>query len=1009
MAQRLVLFYLLLCLVAFSLQGTSQSIRINEIVASNNSFEDEDGDTPDWIELYNYGSTAVSLDGMSLTDDLEKTDKWIFPDISIDPGKFLIIFASDKGRIVTGSFRTLVTQGDEYRYLIPTEELEFRWLEDNFDDSAWAIGASGFGYGDGDDVTQLPSGTQSVYLRKEFTIADHELIEQLYLDIDYDDGFRAFINGQFVCGANIDGIAPAYDATTIVDHEANIYQGGLPDRFEILDPKSILRSGTNLLSIQTHNVNANSSDFTVIPFLSAYYSERSTEGIPPPQLVTVDNSYFHTNFKISTSGETIALYSKSGELIDSLNTGSLSTDISIGVPQNDPSVLKYFETPTPGLPNINPDFWGFLEDKLTFSKESGNTSAFMLSLSGAGPSEIIRYTIDGSKPSFNSNAYQGPIPINQTTVVRASLFRNGYIQSKPQSCVYLINIKHELPIISLVVDPDDFLDEESGIYSYGDQYNAQFPHFGANFWRDQEKPVHISVYDGDGTLGIALDGGIKIFGGYSRAFDQRSLSLFARKSYGTEEIEYPLFKNLSYESFGSVILRNSGNDWLTTNIRDASITTLMSYSGLETQAYQPYVTYINGEYWGIYNMREKINEHFLSAKSGFKTKDIDFLELNGIIKHGTNEDFLELFQFIEQNNLADSENYNAVNDQIDIENHILYNVAQIYFDNRDWPGNNLKYWREKEGKWRWILFDTDFGLGMWNLENYRNNTLAFALETNGPDWPNPPWATLLFRKLIQNETYRNGFVNRMADEMNSRFLPENVAQHIDSIAALVSPEIQDHFKRWNGFGDNWVFQVANLKTFASNRPREVKSHILTELNLPAYHQLSVTNQQTDKGLLVINDRLRIGHPQWRGDYFEEVPITVTAVPLPGYKFSHWKQGSQSNDSEITLDLKSNRTVEPSFISDGTSTSNTDKKVRLKIYPNPTTDLIKVLVTNPPLSPITIRLLDERGAELKDIIDSEVMTSELEIEVNLENHPAGIYFLELSGPDVKTSSFKVLKQ
>ena len=88
--------------------------------------------------------------------------------------------------------------------------------------------------------------------------------------------------------------------------------------------------------------------------------------------------------------------------------------------------------------------------------------------------------------------------------------------------------------------------------------------------------------------------------------------------------------------------------------------------------------------------------------------------------------------------------------EIDIENFIIYQVAQIYFDNTDWPGNNIKFWRPENGKWKWILYDTDFGFGIWGNNNYQNNTLSFALQSNGPGWPNPPWSTLLFRRLVQN-------------------------------------------------------------------------------------------------------------------------------------------------------------------------------------------------------------------------------------------------------------------
>lgn len=1007
MAKFIFQLFLVLGLTA-SYSSLAQTIRINEVVASNATFDDEDGDSPDWIELYNYGSTAISLEGMSLTDDLQDPDKWVFPQQILEPGQYLVVFASDKNRFIEGSYRTLIDQGDIFKYLIPEEEIGFEWLNINYDDSEWESGPSGFGYGDNDDVTILPFGTQSIYLRKEITIADPTLIESMFFNIDYDDGFRAFINGSFVCGANIEGISPAFNAPTIIDHEANIYQGGYPDRFDLPDPSSYLRAGKNLVSIQVHNISPNSSDLTAIPYLSAYYPEQTNEGSIPPQLVRLQGSYYHTNFKISSGGETIALFDNSGTLVDSLSTGPLLSDLSIGIPLSDPTIRKYFDPPTPGLPNTSSSYWGFIDSDIVFSKESGKTSPFTLTLSGAETGEIIRYTRDGSMPKFDSTPYQGPIFINRTTIIRARKFVNGLLPSKTQSHSYFINTDHDLPIISFVVDPADMFDEESGLYTYGDQYNFDFPHFGANFWQDEERPVNLSFYNSDGKFQHGQDAGFKIFGGYSRAFDQRSLSLFARKTYGSGKFDYPIFKNLDYDSFNSFVLRNSGNDWTNSCIRDGVMTTVMSGTDLEIQAFEPHVTYINGEYWGIYNVREKINEHFLSAKSGVPTDEIHLLELQGQVKHGSNEGYLQLYQYIEQNDLSIPANYQLLSEQIDMDNHILYTLAQVYYDNQDWPGNNIKYWKAKEGKWRWILFDTDFGLGMWNADNYRNNTVAFVLEDNGPGWPNPPWSTLMFRKLVQNETYLHKFVNRFADEMNSRFLPSNVNTIIDSLSSRIETEIPSHFERWGAFPVNWPTYLNNLKTFTNNRQREVKRHILTEFNLPAYHQLTVINNQTDKGYVIINENLRIGQERWNGDYFEEVPFTIRAVPRPGYEFSHWVRGGNSPDSSIVLDIIAPHTIEPSFTGDGTSASNIGVSPKVNIYPNPISNVLNIEVSGI-TGFIDLKLMDNSGKELVVILDSKVVSKSVSLQQDISDFPVGIYFVELSGEQIETRSYKVVKQ
>ncbi len=982
----------------------AQSLRINEVVSSNSSFLDEDGDTPDWIELYNYGNIELSLEGMTLTDNPNDRKKWALPKITLGPDSYLIVFASDKDRNETGGYRTIINEGAQFSYYIPEVEIGTSWVLPDYDDSAWRLGASGFGYGDNDDVTIIPTRTQAVYLRKTFTLTDPQAIQNLILDIDYDDGFIAYLNGEYLCGNNLEGDPPAFDATATDDHEAAIYTGGKPERYELPAATALLENN-NVLAIQVHNKSNTSSDMSLIPFLTALYSESTTEGIKPPVFLEYEEQEYHSNFKISSSGETIAIFAADGTLVDSLVVPDLNADVSIGSTDN--SALGYFSEPTPGTYNYSESHSGILDDNLVFSKGSGVTSAFSLTLSGADSTETIRYTLDGSVPRATSARYTSPIPINSITIVRARKFKTGFLPSDIQSHSYLLGVDHDLPVISLVVDPDDMFGEENGIYSYGNDYNADFPHFGANFWKDREKPVNISFYNEDGKFEYGLDGGIKIFGGFSRAWDQRSLSIFARKHYGEGKIDYPVFDALEYDSFNSIVLRNSGNDWVNTNIRDGFMTTLMSDSGLETQAWQPYVTYINGEYWGIYNAREKINEHFLAQKSGIDKDDLDFLELKGEIKHGSNTDYLALYDFIENNDLTVPANYQLVSEQIDLENYALYYTTQVYYGNRDWPGNNLKYWRPKGGKWRWVLFDTEIGFGLWEVERYLDNTLADVLDPIGEDWPNPPWSTLIFRKLMENKNFKILFANQMADEMNSRFLADNINNHIDSIKSYIETEVPAHFNRWGGSPSNWNYQIRNLYTYADKRATQVKEHLLSELELPAYHELKIVNQETERGYVVINNRLRIGQPLWTGDYFEEIPFSLTAVARPGYVFSHWIQGSSSAEANIELLLSARKTVQPKFVKDGTASSEVNNKPEIKIYPNPISDLLNINISNYFLERATIRLVDSKGVVLKTLVENTTITS-LEHQENISALPKGTYFIELVVESRPTQAFKVVK-
>ena len=692
-------------------------LRFNEAQPSNSLFFDEDGDTPDWLELYNAGTDTVSLNGWTVTDDILQPTKWTFSNVMLAADSYLLIWASGKDRSAIGVPRTLIAEGDEFKYNTATGTVTGDWTSLGFDDAGWQEGATGFGYGDGDDATLIQSGTRSIYLRKTFTIADVNALEELILHVDYDDAFVAYLNGTEIARANIEGYPPPFSATALTDHEAQMYGGGTPDEFPVTDAIGLLQNGENVLSIQAHNVNNISSDFTIIPFLTAYFNAPTNEGIPPPTVLTFKERALHTNFKISALGETLYLFDEMGGLVDSMAIGHLPPEVSYGVAAND-SNLVYFDTPTPGLPNGGNEFAGVNPDYIYFSHPGGMSGSIILSLSGIFSPATIRYTLDATVPNENSPIYSDPIEIDMNTVVRARVFRQGYLPSRTQSRSYLVNASHDLPVISLITEPDHFFDNDDGIYSFGDDFENDFPHYGANFWQDWERPIHFTLYETDGSLGTAFDGGVKIFGGWSRALDQRSLSIFARGQYGFSEINYPLFPDQNYSTYQALVLRNSGNDWLNTMFRDAALTGLLKGTGLDYQAYRPTVTYLNGEYWGIYNMREKINEHFIASKHNLDPNNIDLLEREANIIHGDNKEYLELLEFITNNNLADANNYEFVKEKIDIENYIVYQVAQIFFDNTDWPGNNVKYWKAKNGKWRWIVFDTDFGFGIWNTFNY---------------------------------------------------------------------------------------------------------------------------------------------------------------------------------------------------------------------------------------------------------------------------------------------------
>lgn len=891
-------------------QDCGASILISEISSGNSAFDDEDGDSPDWFELKNAGTTSIDLQGWAASDNIRKPSKWIFPTTSLLPGEHIRVWASGKDRYEPGIYRTLVDRGDIFSYFIPEQNIGFEWTGLNYVDSDWSVGPSGFGYGDGDDTTEVNAGTTAIYLRKTFTIEKVNQISELWLDIDFDDAFIAYINGQEIARANMDGDRPDFDATPIEQREATIYQSGKPQRFSIEEYSNLLNDGLNVLAIEVHNISESSSDLSAIPFLTALFTEPSTQGVSPPDILGLIDLGLHTNFKLAANSEILYLFDKDGKIQDSLDFGGLLTNTSIGKSSIDNRII-YFEEPTPGDVNSLDEFQGIVSDKVSFSHPGGKFEGANVELSSTGEDDTIYFTTDSSIPTERSAIYDAPIPIDGNTVIRARIYKDNFISSRIASRTFLPDANHTLPLVTLISEVDNFFDETTGIYVYGPSFESKRPHFGANFWQDWEREVHFSFYEENGTLGIEMDAGIKIFGAWSRANDQRSLSIFARGRYGTSEINYPFFPDLAHQNFKSVNLRNSGNDWLKSMMRDVTMTSLMDNSHIDKQAFRSSVVYLNAEYWGLYHMRQKVNEDFLSRMHQVDSDEVDLLQFNGEVVEGTNVEYKDLMDFISENSLAIDENYQQVIAQIDLDNYLDYQVAQIYFDNQDWPGNNIKFWKSPKTKWRWILFDTDFGFGAGT--KYTRDTLAFALEPDGTQWPNPAWSTFLLRSLVENEEFTLQFINRFLDHFNTRFSAENVVANINRISENIRPEMPNQFYRWSGSDSisSWENQVAEMKIFANNRIESLTGHIRNQFGLSELSTLTVGINTPTGGSVKLNS-LTVTSDNWSGEYFNDIPLRLIAQPNTGYEFSHWVGASAATNPNIQVIMSDHTQLEAVF-------------------------------------------------------------------------------------------------
>ena len=519
----------------------------------------------------------------------------------------------------------------------------------------------------------------------------------------------------------------------------------------------------------------------------------------------------------------------------------------------------------------------------------------------------IYYTLDGSIPGSGSKRYRNPITVSKVAVIRAVAYTNGK-RSKVNTQSYFCDREYTLPIISVTSNPDNFWDYSRGIYVKGCCADTIEPYMGANFWKSWERSCNVEMYDKNGELCFNQQAGMSLFGGFSRALPQKSLAIIARKRYGKSKFEYPIFDERDNKKYKSFILRNSGGDFKRTHLRDAFMTQMVAPTGIVYQAYEPAVVFLNGEYWGIQNIREKINEHFLAQNYGVDKDNVDILRHNGTARHGSSKNYKYLLRYLRTHDLSKNENVAELSTFMDIHDFIRYNISEVYSDNRD-AGGNIRYFRERtdSAKWRWVFYDLDLGLGNNNYTGYKRNTLRKFTNANGEIWPDPAWSTFIIRKLLENQNLRFEYITTTCDMLNTVMKPENATKLLDEMAAVIETEMAFHVKKWGTSIENWRFHLNVVKTFVKERPKYFRMHLKEKFKLGNEIDISVKVPQNDVCNIEFNT-LKIKE-DFKGIYFENIPVSITVTPKHDYEFVGWK-GRNEKTNTLTFVPMSNTVLEP---------------------------------------------------------------------------------------------------
>ncbi len=633
----------------------------------------------------------------------------------------------------------------------------------------------------------------------------------------------------------------------------------------------------------------------------------------------------HTNFKLSSKGESIVLFDPLGDVVSYMRYREQDSDISYGV---SPKGKFIYMQPTPKAPNLGglPVLKRSNPPKFSL-KEGFYNSPQILSFEDIGKRDKIYYTLDGSNPSKNSLLYSSPIKIDKTTVVRAVRYSENLFESKIVTKTYFIDENSTLPVVSLSIDPKYLYDDEMGIYTVGKNGAPSKGCFGpkvANFYQDWERAANVEYFDKNKSLGFNIDVGVEIMGHCSRSVPQKSFAIKIKKKYGIDKLEYKLFDDKNIYEFEDFILRNSGNDWGKSMLRDGFMQTLIKdTTDVDRQAYKPALVFLNGKFWGLYNIREKINKDYL--KNNRKVKKVDLLENNAYPLEGSREEYDKLIDYIKDNDLSNDEAYDYVASKIDIDEFIDYEISEIFFGNWDWPGNNVRYWREQkeDGKWRWIIFDTDFGFSLRDSVAGVDYNLLEVATTKGDSWPNPEWSTFLIRNLLKNDKFKERFISKFMTHLSYTFKPNRVISILDSLSSVIEPEIPRAYKRWpkihlegdvNDYYSNyqtideWRDEIEKMRNFAKERPSIVKNQIKEKFQIDK-EEVSLNIKNSKFGTVEVNG-IKISE-DFNGTYFKEQKVFLKAIPKEGYKFTGW-EGVEDNKDEIEISLDRDMTIRAVF-------------------------------------------------------------------------------------------------
>ena len=776
----------------------SGAFRLNELLASNRTGRvDDQGRSSDWVEIHNASAQAQQLAGYRLTDDLQVLDKWPFPQVRVAGGGYQLVWMSgSEGGEPNGAARrstnvtlpfdaVLVGSDARWKYFAakkqpddaPSQQRIQGWTRVDFDDSLFQVGLPGFGYGDEDDRTQLPAETTVVFLRREFIWPADLDPAALVLEVDYDDGFAAYLNGVRVAAVNAPPGEPRLDSLATESREAGVAQ-----RFDLSAHAGLLRVGKNVLAIAGLNVNSGSSDLSVHPVL----------GTLAPLC--------HANFRLKRKGGTLYLVAPDGKVADQIEYPRQVADQSLGRSLEDGADWGYFLTPTPAAANRGPQQLQPVRCGIAFAPKPGtHRPGVSVRLQQTASAAVdIRFTQDGSQPSATSPLYRAAVVLQKTTLLRAAGFVGRERVSPVVAATYLMEKSSGLPVLSVSLRPEDFTDIHLQRSGKG---------------RKSERTAFLELFDHNGGRRVATGFGMRLHGGAGRRGGleiKKSYRAYFRRSYGAGRIKHPVIPEAGIKKFDKLVLRANFNDGRNhgSYIRDQVIRDLHREMGALASSGSWYKVLINGQSHGVYNVVERMDQEFFRAHLG--PGEYDVIKTSDTVLDGTRQGWDELRDFISTRDFSDPTNYRELASRVDIENFTSYAILNLWAQNYDWPHNNWYAARRvPHGKWMFLCWDAEWGLGGGP---YGHDVDAYAFMDSGGAYGHG-MSRALFFALISNPGYCEYYQQEVRRHLRGALRTHNtlrlIHRHRDAIAA----DIEQEFESRGHDKERWRGQIENIERF----------------------------------------------------------------------------------------------------------------------------------------------------------------------------------------------------